>query len=112
MADKDRSNSSKKSSIPKVVEFNPNNVMNGLEQIMEMAKQKQINNFIFAAFTPENTVTLVRADVDLIEHQHLVSYLQTDVTLRTIYEGYDMILLDGYDDYDDYDDDDDDDDDD
>lgn len=90
MADKKKDSSKKE--IPKVIELNPSNVVSSLEQLLAMAKAGKIDSFIFAGFTPEDLIVSSKADIDIVGQQHLVSFLQTETTIRTMSETFVMTM--------------------
>jgi hypothetical protein len=72
--------------MPKVIELKPNPIINILESLLSMAKEGTLDSIVLAGFTKDKEIVTARSNVDLIEQQHLVSFMQIDATLRTIKE--------------------------
>lgn len=75
-----------KKAIPKVVKMNLNEKVAVLEELLEMAKSGELESFIFAGFDNEGMLISDQAHLDVMSQQQLVSYLQTETTLRTMIE--------------------------
>ncbi len=90
----------KEKEIPKVIELNPSSIIASLEKLLQMAKDGQIESFLFAGFSPKNLIISSKAELDVIGQQHLVAFLQTETTIRAISEMF-IIESDDMDDLDD-----------
>jgi hypothetical protein len=69
------------------IDFRSNDVSKILEQLLEMSKEGTIDRIVFAAFDKNNEVVIGKANINSLDQQHLVSYLQVDTTKRIIKEG-------------------------
>lgn len=67
-----------------VVRLHKNNVVEILEELLEMAKRGELKNFIAAGYLNNGEIVTANVDVNVIEHQTLNSYLQTDVIMKIV----------------------------
>lgn len=67
-----------------VVRLHKNNVVEILEELLEMAKRGELKNFIAAGYLSNGEIVTANVDVNVIEHQTLNSYLQTDVIMKIV----------------------------
>jgi hypothetical protein len=65
-----------------------NPVVETLKELLAIAEKGNLENFIFAGFDAEDRIILAKPKTNVIEDQHLVSFLQTCVTFRTMEESW------------------------
>jgi hypothetical protein len=70
--------------LPPIIELRPNNVALGLRELADMAEHGEIDCVLVAAFTPDNEIITLKSDMDMFDHQHLVSIMNVDMTISTI----------------------------
>jgi hypothetical protein len=77
---------SEEKSMPKVITLNPNHLVGVIEKLLELANNGELTNIVVAGFNKYGEIITARADLDVVEQQHLVSFLQVDTTVRTMKE--------------------------
>ena len=61
-----------------------NNVIEALETILEMAKQGEALNFVFAAKCPDGNVATSWCNADVGTRNELVAHLQMDIMMAVV----------------------------
>lgn len=74
----------------KVVELNPNNTVETLEYLLELAQEGKLDCFVFAAYTPNDEIVTSTCDTSVIDHQALVAYLSSLATIRMLSEAVEL----------------------
>lgn len=62
------------------------NLEEGLEKLLQMARDKKINNVLFATLLPGGKVITASYNLGIIEQHVLMSHLNIDLVARTIEE--------------------------
>jgi len=77
----------------KVVSLNPNNVVESLEYLLELAKEGNIDCFVFAGFSVNDEIITSTCDTSVLDHQSLVAYLQSLATIRMLSDAVEILDL-------------------
>lgn len=74
----------------KVVELNPNNTVETLEYLLDLAKEGKLDCFVFAAYSPNDEIVTSVCDTSVLDHQALVAYLSSLATIRMLSEAVEL----------------------
>lgn len=75
----------------KVVKLKPSNVVESLEALLELAKEGNIDCFVFAGFSTNDEIVTSTCDTSVLDHQSLVGYLQSLATIRLISDAVEVL---------------------
>lgn len=70
----------------KIIELKPNTVVEELEALLELAKEKKLECFLFAGYSGTNEIITSTCETSVNDHQALVGYLQSLATIRMLNE--------------------------
>lgn len=76
---------------PKTIELDPSNVVPGLEALLEMAKNGEINNFVFGGISKDGEFISTVCDCSLSNLMSILGYLQSIASIKVLTEAIDFI---------------------
>lgn len=73
---------------PKVIPLYRNDTVEILEDLLDLARNGELVNFIVAGKLKDGNIITGNANVNVIEQHTLISYLNVDVIMKTVQANY------------------------